>query len=188
TIHETGNNAGRLKLVFDKPRKNTVKLLLLMDSGGSMDYYSHLCALLFQAVSKSNHFKDLKIYYFHNIIKGNLFTTPETHPLETISLDWMLRNLSNDYKVIIVGDARMNPGELEENTFCAKQGKLSGLGWFRALRDHFPHTVWLNPQEQSGGGRAFWNQTYYDIQKEVDMYPLTVESLGVAIKKLLAAR
>lgn len=54
TIGATCANAGHLKLVFDKPRKNTVKLMLLMDSGGSMDLYSGMCAALFQAVSRSN--------------------------------------------------------------------------------------------------------------------------------------
>ena len=64
TIRETCDNAGNLKVVYERPRKNTVKILLLMDSGGSMDYYSRMCSALFQAVSKSNHFKDLQVFYF----------------------------------------------------------------------------------------------------------------------------
>ncbi|MFR9144046.1 MAG: VWA containing CoxE family protein, partial [Lentihominibacter sp.] len=68
TIDETCDNAGMLKIVYDKPRKNTVKVLLLIDSDGSMLPYSRLCNRLFQAVSQANHFKDLKIYYFHNCI------------------------------------------------------------------------------------------------------------------------
>lgn len=74
TIRETCDNAGKLKVVYDRPRKNTVKVLLLMDSGGSMDYYSRLCSMLFQAVSKSNHFKDLQVFYFHNCIYSKIYT------------------------------------------------------------------------------------------------------------------
>ena len=59
-----------------KPRQNTVKVLLLMDSGGSMEYYSRLCSALFQAVSKSGHFKDLKVYYFHNCVYSRLYQDP----------------------------------------------------------------------------------------------------------------
>ena len=36
TIHDTCESAGRLEIRYKNPRKNTVKVLLLMDSGGSM--------------------------------------------------------------------------------------------------------------------------------------------------------
>ncbi|MDD2216066.1 MAG: VWA containing CoxE family protein, partial [Eubacteriales bacterium] len=42
TIKETTDNGGLLRLVFDKPRKNTIKLILLFDSDGSMLKYSRL--------------------------------------------------------------------------------------------------------------------------------------------------
>ena len=58
TIDKTCDNAGMLSLVYDYPRKNTVKLLALFDSGGSMEKYAKLCSQLFQAVSKENHFKE----------------------------------------------------------------------------------------------------------------------------------
>ena len=69
TIHDTCDHAGTLHIRWKKPRKNAVKVLLLMDSGGSMEYYSKLCSMLFQAATKSNHFKELHTYYFHNTIK-----------------------------------------------------------------------------------------------------------------------
>ena len=84
TIRETCDNAGKLKVVYDRPRKNTVKVLLLMDSGGSMDYYSRLCSMLFQAVSKSNHFKDLQVFYFHNCIYSKIYTDPQLRPKSEI--------------------------------------------------------------------------------------------------------
>ena len=80
TIRETCDNAGNLKVVYNRPRRNTVKVLLLMDSGGSMDYYSRMCSALFQAVSKSNHFKDLQVFYFHNCIYSKIFKDPRMRP------------------------------------------------------------------------------------------------------------
>lgn len=76
TIRDTCDNAGTLKVRYTNPRKNAVKVLLLMDSGGSMEYYADLCSRLFQAVTKSNSFKELHTYYFHNCVYGQLYETP----------------------------------------------------------------------------------------------------------------
>ena len=77
TIDKTCNNGGYLQIEMMKPRKNAVKLLLLMDSGGTMIPYTRLMNDLFQPVNKSNHFKDVKVYYFHNCIYSKLYKTPE---------------------------------------------------------------------------------------------------------------
>ena len=111
TIHSTCNQGGYLKLEFEQPRKNTVKLMLLFDSGGSMYPYSELCNQLFQAVHKANHFKDVKTFYFHNCIYAKLYKTPECETGNWIDTDWAFRNYGKDYKVIIVGDAGMAPEE-----------------------------------------------------------------------------
>ncbi|MCX6363355.1 MAG: VWA domain-containing protein, partial [Actinobacteria bacterium] len=73
TIEETAANAGRLSLVWRKSRKNAVKVLLLMDVGGSMHPYIRLCSQLFSAVNRSSHFKDLRFYYFHNCVYDWLY-------------------------------------------------------------------------------------------------------------------
>ena len=39
TVRRTGDKGGVLDVQFKRPRKNTVKVLMLMDSGGSMEYY-----------------------------------------------------------------------------------------------------------------------------------------------------
>ena len=107
TVDATCNNGGCLQIVMEKPRKNSVKLLLLMDSGGTMIPYTTLLNELFQSVHKSNHYKDVKVYYFHNCIYSKLYKTPECENGEWIDTEWMFRNLDSDYKVIIVGDAAM---------------------------------------------------------------------------------
>lgn len=138
SIDETCNNAGKLKLVYDRPRRNTVKVLMLIDSGGSMDYYRDLCGRLFMAVRKSNHFKDLKIYYFHNAVYERLYTDAECMPGRWIETETLLRTLGSDYKVIIVGDAAMAPYELigSSNYFFSysQMGEGNGLEWFRKIK------------------------------------------------------
>ena len=116
TVDKTCNNGGCLQIVMERPRKNAVKLLLLMDSGGTMIPYSSLLNDLFQSVNKSNHYKDVKVYYFHNCIYSKLYKTPECENGEWIDTEWMFRNLDSDYKVIIVGDAAMAPEELYSTT------------------------------------------------------------------------
>ncbi len=188
TVKRTCDNAGRLRLVFDKPRRNIVKLMLLMDSGGSMDMYAALCASLFQAVSKSNHFKDLKAYYFHNCFTDRLYTTPRVLYRESVGVDWVLRNLDAEYKVVIVGDALMSTWELVERRYYGGEGEASGLERLRLFRDRYPRLVWLNPTEEEPWPDGMWGKSYHLIKKEVPMYALTVENLAGVMKKLMAAR
>jgi len=189
TIDETSKNAGSLKIVYQKPRKNTVKLLLLMDSGGSMDYYSRLCSALFQAVDKSMHFKDLKVYYFHNCVYSRVYTDPLLHPRDTVSTDWILNNLSSEYKVIFVGDAQMEPSELLNASYYSfgVRNSTTGLEWLLRFKEKYPHTIWLNPSERPGWS-AWWAKTYDVIDENFDMYRLTLDDLNIALKKLLVSR
>ena len=76
TIRDTCDQAGLLKIRYRNPRRNAVKVLLLIDSGGSMDYYSDLCSTLFQAATKSNTFQELHTYYFHNCIYESVYRHP----------------------------------------------------------------------------------------------------------------
>jgi uncharacterized protein with von Willebrand factor type A (vWA) domain len=188
TVKKTCDNCGRLKLVFDKPRKNTVKLLLLIDSGGSMDSYSGLCASLFQAVSKSNHFRDLKVYYFHNCFKGTLYKTPKISYRESVKTEWVLRNLDGAYRVIIVGDALMDAYELTGYSRSGGGSSASGLDWLRRFKARYRRLVWLTPADNEMMVGSFWGESYDIIRNEVDTRPLTVENLTAVIKKLMVAR
>ena len=189
TIRETCDNAGNLKVVYERPRKNTVKILLLMDSGGSMDYYSRMCSALFQAVSKSNHFKDLQVFYFHNCIYSKVFKDPRMRPGSAIPTEWILRNISSEYKVIIVGDAQMEPSELLNSSYYSygARDNVPGIEWLNRFREKYPHIVWLNPSERPYWG-GWWAKTYDIIHKDFDMYRLTLEDLNSALKKLMVNR
>lgn len=186
TIQDTAGKGGMLTVRYKKPRQNTVKVLLLMDSGGSMDYYSTLCSALFQAVSKVGHFKDLKIYYFHNCPYTRVYHDPTLNPGKAVPISWLLSNLSSEYKLIVVGDAQMSPHEIFD-LFPARQEKepVSGLDCLSKLRAHYRHAIWLNPDSRPEWGGE-WTASYDKIEALFPMYPLTVEGLELGMKKLLS--
>ncbi len=185
TIDKTCNNGGMLEIVMDKPRKNAVKLLLLMDSGGTMIPYSTLMNQLFQAVNKSNHFKDVKCYYFHNCIYSKLYKTPECENGDWVDTDWMFRNLDSDYKVIIVGDAAMAPEELYSDTgnYRGPNGGYSGWDWLTQVKKHYKKIVWMNPK--MAPRPAPWREAETAIKTLLPMYMLSVDGLNDAMIKLM---
>ncbi|MBN7772833.1 vWA domain-containing protein [Clostridium aminobutyricum] len=188
TIDETCNNAGNLKLVFDKPRKNTIKLLLLFDSDGSMMPYSRLCSRLFQAVSKSSHFKDLKVYYFHNCIYEHLYTTPYCRRGEWINTDWVLSNLDSEYKVIFIGDGTMAPYELMRpggNSYIGLYNEEPGIEWLNKFKRRYKKLIWLNPIRKVDWDYIYGSYTLQQIKEVFPMFELTIDGLEAGIKKLL---
>ena len=160
TIQDTADNAGVLKVRYKRPRENTVKVLLLMDSGGSMDYYAQLCSALFQAVSRSGHFKDLKVFYFHNCVYSWLYNTPRQSYGDGVMTQWVLDNLPGDWKVIFVGDAQMAPYELSGGYYRSrdKDRPQSGLVRLNCFRERYPHVIWLIPSPRPAWG-GYWSQS-----------------------------
>lgn len=188
TIDKTCNNGGCLQIVMEKPRKNAVKLLLLMDSGGTMIPYTTLLNELFHSVHKSNHYKDVKTYFFHNCIYANLYNTPECENGDWIETEWMFKNLDSDYKVIIVGDAAMAPEELYSvsGNYRGPNGGLSGMDWLLLMKKHYKKIVWLNPK--MAPGHAPWREAETAIKQLFPMYKLTVDGLNHAMQKLMTNR
>lgn len=172
TIDKTCRNAGDIELIWHKSRKNVVKLLLLMDTGGSMSPYAKLCDRLFSAAYQSNHFKHFKAYFFHNCLEDYLYV--DYWKGERIETEQIFHKYSKDYRVIIVGDAAMAPEELHWGYYASK----SGLEWFLHLSERFPHTVWLNPDPPH-----YWEttQTTKELRMIFRMFPLTLQGLEEAI-------
>ena len=185
TIKASAKNAGELDFIWRKSRKNAAKLLLLMDAGGSMEPFAELCSQLFSAAHSSNHFKDFQYYYFHNCIYDNLYRDIELW--ETISTDHLLRTLEPDYKLLLVGDARMAPYELMEKYGAIhyyERNEIPGIVWLKRVAEHFTHIVWLNPDDP-----RFWvAYTVQAIAKLVPMYSLSLDGLGQAAKRLLVKK
>ena len=189
TIRDTCDNAGTLQIRWRKPRRNAVKVLLLMDSGGSMEYYATLCSQLIQAATKSNHFKELHTYYFHNCIYDTLYNEPSMWYQDSVPTEWVLQQYDASYKVIIVGDAAMNPYELREKRYNWGQGTYgpSGLEWLDMFRRQYPHLVWLNP-EPMPSSPTYWGQTHYQLGQIFPMFQLTAEGLEQGMKRLMVRK
>ena len=189
TIRDTCNNAGTLKVRYKNPRKNAVKVLLLMDSGGSMEYYAGLCSMLFQAATKSNNFKELHTYYFHNCVYSEVYTHPGLRWDSVVPTEWLLQNYDASYKVIIVGDGAMSPYELREPRYDWEKRTYgdSGLAWLERLRRHYPYLIWLNP-EPMPARPDYWSQTHWQLAQIFHMYDLSAEGLEQGMKRLMVRR
>ncbi len=187
TIDKTCDNAGRLELVWNRPRENAIKVLLLMDSGGSMISYSRLCNQLFTAVNRTAHFKDLKVFYFHNCLYDWMFHDTHCSLNDHTPTDYILNHLSSDYRVIIVGDASMALYELMRPGGVIDwelYNQKPGIEWLSMLRHKFEYSVWLNPIP-----RKYWSwmDGSYTINKIAEIFPmeeLTVDGLDRAIRSL----
>jgi uncharacterized protein with von Willebrand factor type A (vWA) domain len=179
TIDATCKNAGDIELIFRKSRKNSAKVLLLMDSGGSMTPHAKVCSLLFSAAHQMSHFKDFQHYYFHNAIYHYLYR--DNWQSHRTAVNEFLHKYDSGYKVIFVGDACMAPYELLHPWYG--DGR-SGLDTLVAMREHFSHLIWLNPEP-----KQYWNHETIDaVRKVVPMFPLTIDGIGDAIQKLLVMR
>ena len=156
-----------------------------MDSGGTMIPYSELMNDLFQAVSKSNHFKEVKTYYFHNCIYNKLYKSPECDNGDWIDTEWMFQNLDSDYKVIIVGDAAMAPEELysDSGNYRGPNGGLTGMQWLQKVKRNYKKVVWLNPKMAQG--EAPWREAETAIKVVFPMFKLTVNGLNKAMQELM---
>jgi uncharacterized protein len=181
TIDKTAKEGGEIELVFSRSRENTIRLLLLMDSGGSMAPYTNLVERLFSAAVQSEHFKDLKHYFFHNCIYQDLYSDFWTS--NAVPTDKVISNLHSNYKLIIVGDARMGWSELMDKYGCIDyyySNDVSGVDWFKRLRSHYEYSVWLNPTP-----KEYWRHpTVEAVGRMFPMFPLTLDGLKDAIKAL----
>ncbi len=184
TIDKTAKNGGELEIVMRPPRKSNVRVLLVMDVGGSMDPYAHTVSQLFSAAKRASNFRELKTFYFHNCIYGRIYETERF--TEPMSVREVLAQCGPEWKLVIVGDAAMHPAELLgagdwEYYSTGKKGEaLSGLRWMTLLADHFRRSVWLNPDPPT-----YWRGgTAEQLARVFSMHHLTLDGLSEAIRHL----
>ena len=156
------------------PSRPNTRVILMMDVGGSMDPYAQLMSQLFSATKRATHFKELRTYYFHNCVYGRVYKTERFD--DPIWIQDLLHECGKQYKVIMVGDALMAPYELLRQGGAISmndRNALPGIGWLMMLQQHFPQSIWLNPEPQ-----GYWDGTTIDhVRKVYEMFPLTLEGL-----------
>lgn len=185
TIDKSARNGGEIELAFVPPRRNRIKLLLLVDVGGSMDPHTLLCERLFSAAHAASHFKKFEYRFFHNCVYERLYT--DIARWRGDATGEMLKNLDHTWSVVLVGDAWMSPYELTYSggaiDFYHKNSD-TGLTWLRRIRDRVPNSLWMNPEP-----RKIWNApTIHLIRQVFPMYELTIDGLTEAVDVLRGTR
>jgi uncharacterized protein len=182
TIDATARSGGWLDIKMVPERHNVVKVLLLLDIGGSMDDHVKICEELFSAARSE--FKHLEHFYFHNFVYESLWRDNRRRFNERIDSARLMRTYARDYKLILVGDATMSPYELTYAGGSVEHWNPEpGSVWLERLMKAYPKFVWINPQPQ-----ARWRQTasiaLIREMLEGRMYPLTLAGLDQAIEAL----
>ena len=181
TIDESARNGGEIELVFGPPRRNKIRLLLLIDVGGSMDPHTVLCERLFSAAHAANHFKKFESRFFHNCVYEKLYTDISRWTGEQTKD--VLNRIDEKWSVVLVGDAWMSPYELTYSGGAIDyyhDNVDTGLTWLQRLRLRCPKSVWLNPEP-----KRIWNApTIRMIRQVFPMFPLTIDGLTDAVDVL----
>ncbi|MGE0719170.1 MAG: VWA domain-containing protein [Alphaproteobacteria bacterium] len=182
TVEGTARNAGWLDLKMVPERHNTVKVLLLLDIGGSMDDHIRLCERLFSAARTE--FKHMEFYYFHNCVYERLWKSAQRRHVESTPTAEVLRTYASDYKVILVGDASMSPYEIVQPGGSVEHwNEEAGQVWMERILGQYPHAVWLNPVPQE---RWSYLQSIDMLRKLMEgrMFPMTLAGLDGAMREL----
>ena len=185
TIRKTAANAGYLDIAMRPERHNKVKVLLLMDVGGSMDEHVARVEELFSA-SKTE-FKHLEFFYFHNCVYDFMWKNNRRRFAEKFETLEILRTYNKDYKLIFVGDATMSPYEiLQPGGSVEYNNPEAGAVWLERLTHAFPKFAWINPEPQ---GVWQYRHSISIIQQLLhnQMFPLTVRGLEEAMRALSRA-
>ena len=182
TIRSTAANAGYLDIKMIPERHNNVKVLLLMDVGGTMDEHIQRMEELFSAVKSE--FKHLEFYYFHNCVYDYLWKNNRRRFAEKFPTWDIIRKYNKDYKLIFIGDATMSPYEiLQPGGSVEYNNEEPGAEWIQRLTHAYPKFVWINPEPQ---GVWQYRQSISVIQQLTGnrMFPLTLRGLEEAMRML----
>lgn len=182
TIRSTANNAGWLDIRMRPERRNNIKVLMLLDVGGSMDDHIQRTEELFSAAKTE--FKNLEFYYFHNCVYDYLWRNNQRKQSERFDTFDVLHKYSPDTKVIFVGDATMSPYEiLRPGGAIDYHNEEAGAAWLQRFTKTFSSHIWLNPEPEH-----LWEyrQSIAIIRQQMSnrMYPLTLEGLENGMRML----
>lgn len=188
SIDETCRNAGEIELVFRPEKRNDVRLLLLMDVGGTMDPFYEPVSRLLTALHEERGLRDFQAYYFHNCPYELLGRDARLLRKNSMPTGDLMRRLNENWKVMIVGDAAMHPAELMEpmgNIDFRRATETRGIDWLYKIADHFRRCVWLNPELP-----ALWDETHTVkvIRKIFPMYHLSTDGITDAVQALIGAK
>jgi uncharacterized protein with von Willebrand factor type A (vWA) domain len=182
TIRSTAHNGGMLDIKMRPERRNTVKVLLFLDIGGSMDAHVKICEELFSA--SRTEFKHLESFYFHNFIYESVWKDNKRRMAERLPTLEILNKYSQDYKVVFVGDATMAPYEITHAGGSVEHwNEEPGAAWMGRFSEIYDKVIWLNPTPQETWE---YSSSVMMTQELVggNMYPLTIKGLEEGMSQL----
>ena len=182
TIHSTAANAGYLDIKMQPERKNRIKVVMLLDVGGSMDDHIERTEELFSAAKTE--FKNMEFYYFHNCVYDYLWKSNRRRHAERFETWDVLRKFPADTRVIFVGDATMSPYEiLQPGGSVEYNNEEAGAEWLQRFTRQFPKFIWLNPEPE---GLWQYRQSIAVMRQIMNnrMFPLTIEGLERGMRLL----
>ena len=183
TIRATAENAGTLDLRFTPERRNAMKVLLLLDVGGSMDDHVKMSEELFSAAKSE--FKHLEHFYFHNCVYEGLWKSNARRRTEQTATEAVIRTFGADYRLIFVGDAAMSPYEITHPGGAVEHWNAeSGAAWMEKLTGHFRRVAWLNPAPERAWDYSA-STTLMNQLVEGRMYPMTLDGLDRMTRDLV---
>lgn len=182
TIRSTARRAGLLDIRMMSERRNAMKILLLLDVGGSMDHHAAISEILFSAARSE--FQRLDVLYFHNFPYESLWRdNARRHSVRVPTLE-LIRMLGRDHRLILVGDATMSPYEIAVAGGSVEHwNEEPGAVWLRRLLNAFPHAVWLNPEPEEWWLRTPSIRLTHELMQG-RMHGLSVQGIGEAIDTL----
>lgn len=182
TIRSTAHNGGMLDIKMRPERRNTVKVLLFLDIGGSMDSHVKVCEELFSA--SRTEFKHLESFYFHNFIYESVWKDNRRRMSERLSTLDILNKYSQDYKVVFVGDATMAPYEITHAGGSVEHwNEEPGAAWMERFGEIYDKVIWLNPTPQETWEYSSSVMMTQDLLGG-NMYPLTIKGLEEGMSEL----
>jgi uncharacterized protein len=182
TIRATANNAGYLDIRMQPERKNNIKVLMLLDVGGTMDDHIARTEELFSAARTE--FKNMEFFYFHNCVYDYLWKNNRRRHAERFPTWDILRKYPPDTKLIFVGDATMSPYEiLQPGGSVEYTNEEAGAAWLQRFTSVFPKFIWLNPEPE---GLWQYRQSVSIIRQLMNnrMFPVTIDGLERGMRLL----
>ncbi len=173
---------GWLDIHMRPERRNTIKVLLFLDIGGSMDAHVKMCEELFSAARTE--FKHLEFFYFHNCLYEGVWKDNRRRHSEKIPTWDVLNKYPADWRAIFVGDATMSPYEVTMPGGSVEHwNEEAGAVWMKRATQQWDKVAWLNPTAE-----RYWNYSASVgmLRELVDerMYPLTLDGLEKAMRAL----
>lgn len=189
-------------------RRNTARLLLLVDRQGSMTPFHKLVDEVCAAIQQAGNLEYVALYYFHDVpaegadesileaLPERLFPSldpvlPDIAPLTAgyvysdpdMLLSQPLSDVLEAYAagaaVVVASDAGAARGRYDILRL------LDTVAFLKALRVYTQQVVWLNPLPTVYEGRKYWaNSTAAQIARHVPMFPLDHAGMYQAVNVL----